>query len=168
MDRPSLRFQGVELYFDDLEGAKSFYQGILGLELGDEEADRYARFDADSAFICLERKGTESSRQRTPFSTAVPSPARACVTSIHGYPTAAERLLHPSRAELRRSPIALRLSRLMRADDSDVDPPPVDRGAARDSMHSSSPPTARRAPMVTTARRSHGGQVALDPWRLRR
>jgi predicted enzyme related to lactoylglutathione lyase len=60
MDRPGLSFQGVELYFDDLERATSFYQGVLGLELGDEESGRFARFGAEDAFVCLESKGSES------------------------------------------------------------------------------------------------------------
>jgi predicted enzyme related to lactoylglutathione lyase len=60
MQAASPRLVGAELYFDDLETAKRFYQRTLGLELGDEDPDRYARFDAGEAFLCLERKGSES------------------------------------------------------------------------------------------------------------
>ena len=54
------RFIGVELYFDDLRRAKEFYQETLGLPISDEQIGHYAKFDTDSGFICLERKGSES------------------------------------------------------------------------------------------------------------
>jgi predicted enzyme related to lactoylglutathione lyase len=54
------RFAGVELYFEDLEGAREFYIKTLGLEFTDEEAGRYAKFDSGAGFVCLERKGSES------------------------------------------------------------------------------------------------------------
>ena len=54
------QFVGVELYFDDLEEAKRFYAGTLGLEVSDELAGHHARFDSGSGFLCLERKGLES------------------------------------------------------------------------------------------------------------
>jgi predicted enzyme related to lactoylglutathione lyase len=60
MRQPTLRFVGVELYFDDLEKAKQFYRGTLGLEISDEQAGHYAKFETGSNFICLERKGSES------------------------------------------------------------------------------------------------------------
>ena len=53
-------FIGVELYFDDLERAKKFYQETLGLTVSDEQAGHYAKFDSGGSFVCLERKGAES------------------------------------------------------------------------------------------------------------
>jgi predicted enzyme related to lactoylglutathione lyase len=54
------RFAGVELYFEDLDRAREFYLKTLGLELTDEEAGRYAKFDSGAGFVCLERKLSES------------------------------------------------------------------------------------------------------------
>jgi predicted enzyme related to lactoylglutathione lyase len=53
------RFAGVELYFHDLDRARTFYREILGLSVADEEPGHYARFDSDAGFVCLERKGSE-------------------------------------------------------------------------------------------------------------
>jgi predicted enzyme related to lactoylglutathione lyase len=54
------RFIGVELYFEDLERAKKFYQDTLGLAVSDEQLGHHARFDSGGGFVCLERKGRES------------------------------------------------------------------------------------------------------------
>ena len=54
------RFIGVELYFDDLERAKKFYEQTLGLALSDEQLGHHAQFGSGDRFICLERKGAES------------------------------------------------------------------------------------------------------------
>ena len=54
------RLLGVELDFDDLPRAKHFYQETLGLQLAEEEIGHHAKFDGQSGFICLERKGVES------------------------------------------------------------------------------------------------------------
>jgi len=54
------RFVGVELYFDDLSAAKSFYSKTLGLSLESDEPGHHAKFDSDTAFVCLEKKGVES------------------------------------------------------------------------------------------------------------
>ena len=54
------RFTGVELYFDDLENAKKFYEETLGLTVSDEQIGPHAQFDSGGRFICLERKGAES------------------------------------------------------------------------------------------------------------
>ncbi len=54
------RFAGVELYFNDLEGAKRFYAGVLGLRLVEERAGHHAKFESGAGFVCLERKGAES------------------------------------------------------------------------------------------------------------
>src|SRR6266700_3022524 len=53
------QFVGVELYFDDLEGAKEFYVGTLGLEISDEQVGQHAKFDRSAGFVCLERQGSE-------------------------------------------------------------------------------------------------------------
>ncbi len=55
-----LRFAGVELYFDNLEGARAFYRDVLGLAISDETAGHYVRFVNGNGFVCLERKGSES------------------------------------------------------------------------------------------------------------
>ncbi len=54
------KFTGVELYFNDLKRARSFYADVLGLRISDEDERRYAKFDAGACFVCLERKGSES------------------------------------------------------------------------------------------------------------
>lgn len=59
MGTPKIRLSGVELYFDDIDGAKKFYKETLGLSISDEEEGHYYQFDAGSAFVCLEKKGTE-------------------------------------------------------------------------------------------------------------
>jgi catechol 2,3-dioxygenase-like lactoylglutathione lyase family enzyme len=56
----NLRLAGIELYFDDLDEAKRFYQDLLGLELTGEETGHHAKLDGTTAFVCLERKGVES------------------------------------------------------------------------------------------------------------
>jgi len=50
------RFVGVELYFDDLEAAREFYVGTLGLEVSGEQAGHHT---SGAGFVCLERKGCE-------------------------------------------------------------------------------------------------------------
>jgi predicted enzyme related to lactoylglutathione lyase len=54
------RFVGVELYFGNLDQAKTFYVETLGLEISDEQRGHHAKFDSGNRFICLERKGAES------------------------------------------------------------------------------------------------------------
>lgn len=54
------RFIGTELYFSDLEKARDFYTGMLGLEMSEEEPGHHAKFDSGNGFICMERKGAES------------------------------------------------------------------------------------------------------------
>lgn len=56
----SPKFLGVELYFDDLEGARRFYTGVLGLQVADEEPGHHVKFDSANGFICCESKGAES------------------------------------------------------------------------------------------------------------
>jgi predicted enzyme related to lactoylglutathione lyase len=53
------RFMGVELYFEDLQRAKDFYEKTLGLSLSDEQSGHHAKFDSGRGFVCLERKGVE-------------------------------------------------------------------------------------------------------------
>jgi len=54
------RFVGVELYFEHLEKAKTFYQETLGLEVSDDLLGHHVKFDTGGKFICLERRGAES------------------------------------------------------------------------------------------------------------
>lgn len=54
-----MRLVGVELYFEDLERARRFYEGELGLARTGEEEGRYAQYGA-RPFFCAERKGVES------------------------------------------------------------------------------------------------------------
>jgi predicted enzyme related to lactoylglutathione lyase len=54
------RLVGIELYFENLPEARRFYQETLGLELLEDEPGHHAKFDGQSAFVCLERKGVES------------------------------------------------------------------------------------------------------------
>lgn len=56
----SARLVGIELYFDDLKRATAFYNETLGLPISEHDQSRYAKFDFDGAFVCLERKGVES------------------------------------------------------------------------------------------------------------
>ena len=51
---------GVVLYFDDLDRAKKFYRETRGLDLAEEGPGHYAKFNAGAAFLCLERKSSES------------------------------------------------------------------------------------------------------------
>lgn len=83
MEPIQARFVGVELYFDDLEKAKKFYVETLRLELTEEEAGHYAKFDSDAGFICLERKGAESyaSRDKAVLFFEVPD-LKAAIESI--------------------------------------------------------------------------------------
>jgi predicted enzyme related to lactoylglutathione lyase len=59
MPKLSARLVGIELYFDDLAGAKRFYEETLGLLLTGEQTGHHAQFNAGSAFICVEKKGIE-------------------------------------------------------------------------------------------------------------
>jgi len=54
------KFAGVELYFADLQRARDFYTGVLGLQVSEEDEARFAKFDFGGGFVCLERKGLES------------------------------------------------------------------------------------------------------------
>jgi len=56
----SVRFVGVELYFDDVERARAFYIETLGLQVSDEQPGHHAKFGGDAGFVCLERKGVEN------------------------------------------------------------------------------------------------------------
>lgn len=53
------RWIGVELYFDDLEAAKRFYQETLGLNLSQEQSGHHVQFETGGSFLCLEKKGVE-------------------------------------------------------------------------------------------------------------
>jgi len=60
MNQLSARLAGVELYFEDLATAKTFYAETLGLKLSDEQPGHHAKFESGAGFICLEKKGVES------------------------------------------------------------------------------------------------------------
>lgn len=80
-----MRLAGVELYFDDLEKAKQFYRDTLGLKISSEAAGHHAQFDTGAAFVCLERKGSESypSRDKAVIFLEVPD-LRAAIEAIGG------------------------------------------------------------------------------------
>jgi predicted enzyme related to lactoylglutathione lyase len=77
------RFVGVELYFENLDRAKSFYCETLGLAVSEEQAGHHARFDSAGGFLCLERKGVESypSRDKAVVFFEVPD-LRAAIRAI--------------------------------------------------------------------------------------
>ena len=60
METIGARFAGVELYFSNLKKARAFYADTLGLEISDEDPQRYAKFSGGAGFVYLERKGSES------------------------------------------------------------------------------------------------------------
>jgi predicted enzyme related to lactoylglutathione lyase len=55
----SARLAGVELYFNDLEAAKTFYRDVMGLALDEDDPHHHAKFGLGSVFLCLEAKGVE-------------------------------------------------------------------------------------------------------------
>lgn len=55
-----VRFIGAELYFSDLEKARDFYTGVLGLKISEEQPAHHVKFECGAGFLCLERKGGES------------------------------------------------------------------------------------------------------------
>ena len=55
-----MRFVGIELYFENLDRAREFYENILGLKMTSEQRGHHIQFGGDAGFICLERKGAES------------------------------------------------------------------------------------------------------------
>ena len=79
----SARLVGVELYFEDLEGARKFYLDTLGLHISDEQPGHHAKFATDAAFVCLETKGAESypSRDKAVLFFEVDD-LRAAVTAV--------------------------------------------------------------------------------------
>ena len=60
MKEIAARLVGVELYFDDLDLARSFYTETLGLKVSDEQKGHFTKLDGGAGFLCLERKGSES------------------------------------------------------------------------------------------------------------
>jgi predicted enzyme related to lactoylglutathione lyase len=49
----------VELYFENLGAAKTFYAEVLGLPVQEYDPDHHAKFAAGDAFVCTENKGVE-------------------------------------------------------------------------------------------------------------
>jgi predicted enzyme related to lactoylglutathione lyase len=56
----SPKIVGTEFYFDDLEQAKRFYSGILGLPVEEELANHHTKLSSTNSFLCLEKKGVEN------------------------------------------------------------------------------------------------------------
>lgn len=83
MPNINARLVGVELYFDDLVGARNFYEQTLGLDVFSEQPGHHAQFNLGRAFLCLERKGVENypSRDRAVIFLEVPS-VQAAVEAI--------------------------------------------------------------------------------------
>jgi predicted enzyme related to lactoylglutathione lyase len=54
------RLAGVELYFDDLARARTFYGDVLGLDVVEEDAGQHIKLEAGTAFLCLEKRGVEA------------------------------------------------------------------------------------------------------------
>ena len=54
-----LRFVGVELYFDEVEKAKTFYKDLLGLKVSEDSPGHFTKCNWSAGFVCLERKGSE-------------------------------------------------------------------------------------------------------------
>jgi len=54
------RLAGVELYFDDLVRARTFYGDVLGLDVVEEGAGHHVKLEAGTAFLCLEKRGVEA------------------------------------------------------------------------------------------------------------
>jgi predicted enzyme related to lactoylglutathione lyase len=79
MHRLHPRLAGIELYFDDLPRAKSFYADVLGLDLAEEQAGHHARFATGTVFVCLEKRGLEDypSADKVVLFLEVPDLARA-------------------------------------------------------------------------------------------
>jgi predicted enzyme related to lactoylglutathione lyase len=83
METIGARFAGVELYFNDLKKARAFYADKLGLQVLDEDPQRYAKFSGEAGFVCLERKGLESypSQDKAVLFFEVPD-LQAAITAI--------------------------------------------------------------------------------------
>jgi predicted enzyme related to lactoylglutathione lyase len=77
-----MKLVGVELYFEDLERAKAFYESELGLALSGEEEGHHAQFGA-SPFLCCEKAGVETypSRDKAVLFFEVPD-LRDAITRI--------------------------------------------------------------------------------------
>ena len=55
-----IRLAGVELYFDDLARARTFYGDLLGLNVVEADPGHHIKLEAGTAFLCLERRGVEA------------------------------------------------------------------------------------------------------------
>ncbi len=60
MSTNEARLVGVELYFEDLSKAKTFYRDTLGIKIEDEGTDHHCKFAAGAGFLCVEKKGVEN------------------------------------------------------------------------------------------------------------
>ena len=77
------KFVGVELYFDDLDRARTFYVETLGLKVSDEQKGHHAQFGGEHGFVCLEKKGVEDypSRDKAVLFFEVPD-LKAALTAV--------------------------------------------------------------------------------------
>jgi catechol-2,3-dioxygenase len=57
---PEMKLTGVELYFDDLDRARSFYRDTLGLNVIEDDIGHHIKVSTGDAFLCMERKGVET------------------------------------------------------------------------------------------------------------
>ncbi len=55
----SVRFAGVELYFNDLPAARRFYTDVLGLPVQEDQPQHHVQLAVGDRFLCLEGKGLE-------------------------------------------------------------------------------------------------------------
>jgi hypothetical protein len=103
MPNINARLVGVELYFDDLLGARNFYEQTLGLDVFSEQPGHHAQFNVGRAFLCLEKKGVENypSRDKAVIFLEVPS-VQAAVEVI-----GRERFVHIERSESPQPPWAI-------------------------------------------------------------
>jgi predicted enzyme related to lactoylglutathione lyase len=81
----SAKFVGVELYFDDLDRARTFYVETLGLTMTGEQKGHHAQFGGEHGFVCLEKKGVENypSKDKAVLFFEVPD-VKAAIAAIGG------------------------------------------------------------------------------------
>src|SRR3989442_7438367 len=65
MNRERPHLLGMELYFEDLSRAREFYLRVLGLDLKEEAAGHFARFDGAARSFVWRRKERRITRPAT-------------------------------------------------------------------------------------------------------
>jgi len=68
------QFVGVELYFDDLEGAKEFYAGTLGLEISDSKSGITPSLTVALVLFVLSGRGLSPIHRRTKLCSSLRFP----------------------------------------------------------------------------------------------